>query len=182
MPAMIGVTIANMSSPGQSICGQNGFGLYNNKNGIGTVCGYSGCQGVIITVGTNDWDGYVSIYEYMDKYRAIIKYCREQLNIPVLVITPIWRHDEATAKPHADGSSWTLAQWRYFTANVAYEEGAIHYKSNGDKLPNVYVIDGASFDLYPSDFVSDGVHMNESGHCKFAPQLIAKARATGYPL
>jgi hypothetical protein len=182
MPSMVGITIANMSSPGQSICGQNGFGLYNNKNGIGTICGYSGCQGVIIPTGPNDWDGGVSIYDYMDKLRAVIAYCRDQLNIPVLVVTPIWKHDQAVAKPHADGQSWTLAQWRYFTANVAYEEGAKLKRADGSNLPKVYVIDGASFDLCPTDFVADGTHMNESGHCKFAPQLVTKARAVGYPL
>lgn len=182
MPFMVGATIANMSSPGQSVGGQPGFGLYNNMNGIGTICGYSGCQGVIIPLGPNDWDGGISIYEYMDKVRAIIVYCRTQLNIPVLIVTPIWKHDEAVAKPHADGKTWTLAQWRYFAAMVAFEEAAKHYGSNGAALPNVYVIDGASFDLNPADFVADGTHMNESGHCKFAPQLVTKARAVGYPL
>ena len=109
----------------------------------------------------------------MDQLREVIRFSRIDLNMPVIVVTPIWRGDHAVSKPHADGGSYTLAQWRYFTAGVAYEEAAKpgHFVS---------VIDGYQSPVIPSDFVADQIHLNESGHNKFAPWLVQQMQNIGY--
>lgn len=172
----VNIQIANMSSPGQRISegGQPGFGLYANRNAIGTISGYAGAQGLIILLGTNDWDNPgTNIYTYMDQLRETIRYARVGLNMPVIVVTPIWRGDHAVSKPHSDGGSYTLEQWRYFTAQVAYEEANKpgHFVS---------VINGYLAPVMPCDYVDDQVHLQASGHDKMANFLIGQMQSIGY--
>lgn len=172
----VNVHIANMSSPGQRVSegGQPGFGLYANRNAIGTIAGYSGAQGLILPLGTNDWDNPgTNIYIFMDQLRETIRYARIDLNMPVILVTPIWRGDHAVSKYHADGGCYTLEQWRYFMANLAMEEAAKpgHFVS---------VIDGYLAPLMPHDYVDDQIHLLDTGHDKMANFLIQQMQAIGY--
>lgn len=176
LQGITGQPIYNISAPGQRITegGQPGFGLFANRNAIKTVAGYAGAQLATFILGTNDHDNPgTNIYTYMDNLRELIRSTRIDLNMPIVVITPYLRSDEGVAKPHSDGKSWTLAEWRYFTAAVAYEEAAKpgHFIS---------VFHGEECPLLPHHRVRDGVHPTEEGQDIIRDWRLAKMRSVGY--
>jgi lysophospholipase L1-like esterase len=155
--------------------GSPGFGAYANKNAVGSIVGYSGVEGILVTIGTNDWaNPGASINDYIAKYKSYIQYCRGLPQpLPVVVLSPIWRTDHATAIPHSDGWIWTLEHWRYFTESLAYEEAV---------KPGTFVtvISGAEAPLLPQHFVEDQIHLNASGHEVLTTWLIKRMQAHGY--
>lgn len=177
LPGLVGISVNNVSAPGQRITdgGTPGFGAYANRAGlIGSVKGYSEVAGVIIDLGTNDYaNPGTSIYAYMDQLRALIAYCRNSLGVPVVLIAPHWRADGATPVYHVDGSSWALSQWAYFTENVGYEEQL----KPGAAL---HVIPGADVPACASLVIADGIHYNAAGHEARTAFLISRMQSFGY--
>lgn len=177
LPQRVGISVNNVSSPGQRVSegGQPGFGAYANRAGlIGSVKGYSDAAGVIIDLGTNDWaNPGSSIYDYMNQLRALIQYCRTTLWLPVVLIGPHWRADGDTPIYHVDGSSWTLAQWAYFTENVGYEEAV-------KPGPFLTVIRGSEVPSSVELLVADGIHYNEAGQEARTDFLISRMQSVGY--
>ena len=115
--------------------------------------GYSP-EAIIVAYGTNDFTHWGSPEElrdhcvaYLDKVKTLYP------NVPVFVLTPIIRHDNAAWK--AGGFDWVRA-------TIAAEA----------KARGMTVVDG--FSLFPTDdyYFWDSVHPNESGFAEYALALI----------
>ncbi|MDD2108949.1 SGNH/GDSL hydrolase family protein [Pseudomonas asiatica] len=174
LPSLVGISVSNLSSPGQRITagGQAGFGIAANLNAISMVSGYSGAKWAVITAGTNDTANYGSgLIEYIDSLRSVIAYCRS-LGMIVIVISPIWRGDVASVKRHIDGD-FSFEAFRVYGEMVAYEE-----KSKPG--PDVHVFTGLQAPLLPAHFIEDQVHLNASGHDVFTEWILGKMRSIGY--
>jgi len=112
-------------------------------------------EAITIAYGTNDfthWESSEELSEhctsYLDKVKSLYP------NVPIFVITPIIRHDNAERK--AGRFDWV----RKTVAEEATKRGMV-------------VIDG--FSLFPTDdyyFAGDGVHPNEAGFAEYALALI----------
>jgi Lysophospholipase L1 and related esterases len=178
LPHLVNVSINNLSSPGQRITegGQPGFGASVNKNAIGTVSGYSGASGVIITLGTNDYaNPSTGMIEFIDQYKSLIRYVRETLLLPVVVVTPLNRADGATYISHGDGPWRNLADFTYFIQMLCYEE-----KPPLRPGPFLTVFKGSECPLQPCHYVADGIHLNADGHDVKTKWMISKMQSVGY--
>lgn len=176
LPHKVGISVNNLSSPGQRITegGTPGFGATVNKNAVGTVVGYSGASGIVITLGTNDYSNpSTGMVDFIDRYRDLISYCRTTLWLPVVIISPINRADGDTPILHTDGTAWKLWHFRYFVEMLAYEE----MQKPG---PFLTLIKGTDIPLLPEHYVADGVHLNADGHKVRTDYLIQRFKDVGY--
>jgi lysophospholipase L1-like esterase len=168
-----GINVQSLSAPGNriSVGSAPDASLRYNSNAFNLMRGVELPKFVILTAGTNDYAaGDINVYTnptysfHLD-YRWVLNYWKSN-SVPVLAVAPLWRSDEATAYPHPDGA-WPLETWRNWIATFASEKGMPY-------MPHT------AFGLEPSDFVSDGLHMNGSGHDKFLAGILAKLTTLGW--
>jgi hypothetical protein len=172
-----GINVQSLSAPGNriSVGSAPDASLRYNSNAFNLMRGVALPKFAILTAGTNDYSaGDINVYTnptycfHLD-YRWILNYWKSN-NVPVLVVAPLWRSDEATAYPHPDGA-WPLATWRGWIATFAAEKG-MPYMAHTE------------FGLTPDDFVQDTptlkLHMNGSGHDKFMAGILAKLTTLGW--
>jgi hypothetical protein len=92
------VVIENFSSPGARMTDVGFFpGMTHDGMCVQQVHGFFHMQGLIITLGTNDWGGGVDGTTFLNAYLALLDSI--PAGIPVVCVTPIWRSDEATPNP-----------------------------------------------------------------------------------
>lgn len=177
LQAATGIHMCNLSAPGNriSVGGVPSASIRYNADAFNLMRGVLLPSFVILTAGTNDYAGN-DIHVYANSnhtfhldYRWILNYWQAN-GVPVLVIPPLWRSDEATAYPHPDGA-WPLSTWRWWITQFAAEKG----------MP---VILHNEFGLVPDDFVQDTptlkLHVKASGHDKMASTIHAKLNALGW--
>lgn len=172
-----GFNIQSLSAPGNrvSVGSAPDFSLRFNANAFNLMRGTELPKFVIVTAGTNDYAGgdinvYTNpTYSFHLDYRWILAYWKAN-SVPVLVIPPLWRSDEATAYSHPDGA-WPLSTWRDWINAFAAEKG----------MP---VLQHTAFGLTPDDFVQDTptlkLHMNGDGHDKMFAGVYAKLQTLGW--
>lgn len=166
LPTLDNVAVANMSSTGQrmSSSGSAGYGLVSNQNVLWYATGSTTPTCLIIALGTNDWTSTPgTAIGFIQDYRKVVQYAK-LLGMKVMCATPTWRADQDTPNVHPDGT-YTIQQYRDFVAGVCFEQG-------------VYVFDAMQIGLLPSDF-ADGLHMNKSGHQKYAAALLDQLKYRG---
>lgn len=166
IPQKVNVSIQNVSTPGLTMA-KNGtaWNAYDNRNVMRLVDGYFGAKGIIITLGTNDWNNpTITTSMFHDHYKEVIKEAKAQ-GLQVVCVTPIWRSDKDKYKPSGD-ASYQLWTYQWVAATVCQNNGA-------------KVIDGAEAPLKPSHF-ADGLHLNAGGHAVFSNWLIQQMQALGY--
>lgn len=115
----------------------------------------------IITVasGTNDWNGLTMDYftENCEAFYALLQI--KYPNIPVYVITPVWRRDTEAARK----------------IGVEFIEACARIKRICSKYENVTVIDGYNLVNRCLDFFSDGrLHPNDLGFTIYADRLYSE--------
>lgn len=163
----LNISINNLSAPGARLTdgGLPGFGAASNLNAISMVRGSSPMNGIICTLGTNDWANVgTSAQSFLDAYRALITRCKS-LGLIFVGMSPLNRQDGYMAVQKADGA-FTLAQWQSLAIAVCQEQGVKWIQ--GDLAPLT------ALDL------ADGIHPNAGGHDKLAPWIITKMRSWGY--
>lgn len=174
---LTGVSCQNLSAPGNriSVGGAPDASIRYNSSAFNLLRGVALPAFVIITAGTNDYaapdiSAFTNpAWNFHSDYRWVLNYWQAN-GVPVLVVAPLWRSDEATAYPHPDGA-WPLATWRSWISDFAAEKG----------FP---FMAHTEFGLTPADFVQDTptlkLHMNASGHDKFAAAMAAKLSNLGW--
>lgn len=165
LPTMANIAITNISSTGQRMAssGVTGYGLISNLNSLFYTSGSITPSCIVIALGTNDWTSSGQAIDFIRSYRQTVQYSKA-LGMNVVCAMPTWRRDEGTLIAHPDGN-YTIEQYRYFVSEVCFGEG-------------VHVFDTTQIGLLPSDF-ADGLHMNESGHRKYAAALMSDLIAWG---
>lgn len=167
VPSICNVSIQNISAGGNRMCsgGVVGFGLEDNLNMIRYLMGGANAQGIICTLGTNDWDALnVSGLGFIQAYRKFIQHCWSTLNLKVVCMSPIWRHNGGEFRQKSDGN-WKLSHYQDWVTGVAQECG----------MP---WIDGRLAGVTMADTV-DGTHLNAQGHIKVGDFIISKMQAMG---
>jgi lysophospholipase L1-like esterase len=170
LPGLVNIVPQLIGAPGLRMTdgGTPGFGACSNKNAIGMASGYMAATGLVIMLGTNDWANPGTLgLEFINDYRATVDYAKG-LGLKVVCVCPLWRADEASTVAHADGSSYSLQQFRDWIGQITLQEG-------------VSWIDGtnAPCTSQPTQY-ADGIHLNQAGHLLFAPWLVSEMRALGF--
>ncbi|MDR9777192.1 SGNH/GDSL hydrolase family protein [Rhizobium hidalgonense] len=172
-----GINVQSLSAPGNrvSVGSAPDFSLRYNSNAFNLMRGTALPAFVIITAGTNDYAaGDINVYtnptyNFHSDYRWILSYWKSN-GVPVLVVHPLWRSDEATAYAHPDGA-WPMSTWRTWISTFAAEKS----------FP---VMQHTDFGLTPADFVHDTptlqLHMNGDGHDKFFAGILLKLQTLGW--
>ncbi|XAI95126.1 hypothetical protein [Microcystis phage Mwe-JY13] len=172
-----GIHLQNLSAPGNriSVGGSPDASIRYNSNAFNLMRGVALPSFVIITAGTNDYaGGDISAFtnptwNFHTDYRWILNYWKAN-GVPVLVVAPLWRSDEATAYPHPDGA-WPLSIWRSWICTFAAEQ-------------NFPFMVHTEFGLTPDDFVQDTpalkLHMKASGHDKVSQKMAEKLSLLGW--
>lgn len=166
IPQTVNVQIHKISTPGLTMA-KNGspWNAYDNRNVLRLIDGYFGAKGVVITLGTNDWETPgITTTAFHDQYKAVIEEAKAN-GLEVVCVTPIWRADKDQYKP-SGSASYQLWIYQWIVSTVCLNNGA-------------KVIDGAAAPLLPQHF-ADGVHLNGAGHSVFAPWLIQQMQNLGY--
>lgn len=164
-----GAVIQNLSWGGARLAdgGVQGFGWASNFPTIQRISGPPKAEGLIISLGTNDWAlTTVSGAEFIAGYRSLIRSAKT-LGLKVVGMTPLWRADGGSRPAKADGA-WNILEWGGIIAGVCYEEG-IHF------------ISGYSAPMTAAHF-PDGVHLNDAGHQVWEPYARAEFNRYGYML
>lgn len=164
-----GYVIQNLSWGGARMTsGPNwpNFGWADNMSTIQRISSpINHADGVIITLGTNDWaEPSVSGIDFIQSYSSFIYGC-QALGMKVVLLSPIWRSNEA-ARPQKQDGAWNFVEWNSFIPGIAANTGAKW-------------IYGYGAGLNASHYV-DGLHLNESGHIVLEAYVRTKMQALGY--
>ena len=166
VPQLTNTTIQNASCPGAALT-TNPAGL---ADAVINQVGYFGVNGVLLMLGTNDWiaqtvntsDYFMAICAFVDKFKA--------KNIPVVVVSPLWRTDAYAQKPQRGGATCDLTSYVNTAAWVVSLYGS----------PLVHYVDGFNSPCRDASYFADGVHLNNKGHIAFGDYLIAQMKAKGF--
>jgi hypothetical protein len=160
------VIVHNFSSPGARMTDVGYFpGMTHDGMCVQQVHGFFGIQGLLITLGTNDWAGGVDGTTFLNAYTALLNSIPS--NIPVICVTPIWRSDEAT--PNAT-SGLVLDHIRFYAAVACAQKG--FNTINGSTL----VPHDRAYYSEPANAVA--LHPNDLGHMAMATNL--RQQLTGF--
>ena len=121
---------------------------------------YPKCDFVTIAYGTNDY-GHQSLERFDVTMPSFLRQAAEAFpDVPVFVITPTWRNDEAVGKVYKK-MGLTLPQVR---ARIAAEAA---------KYPHFHVVDGSALVPHSRNFYGDdlNVHPNNAGFAHYAANL-----------
>lgn len=167
VPEICNVSIQNISAGGNRMSngGVPGFGLEGNLNMIKYIMGGAKADGIICTLGTNDWDALnVSGIGFIQAYRSFINYCWSTLGLKVVCMSPIWRANGGENRVKADGT-FKLSHYQDWVTGVAQETGMpwIDGKLTGITIDDTF----------------DGTHLNAQGHIKVGDFIISKMQAMG---
>jgi hypothetical protein len=162
------VVIHNFSSPGARMTDVGFFpGMTHDGTCVQQVQGFFGMQGLIITLGTNDWGGGIDATTFLNAYLALLN--SVPAGIPVVCVTPIWRSDEDT--PNAT-SGLVLNSIR-FAAAVACASKGFPWIDGSALVPHDRT-------YYSEPATSVAVHPNDLGHMQMATNLRAQLTAIGW--
>ena len=162
------VIVHNFASPGARMTDAGFFpGMTHDGMCVQQVHGFFGIQGLIVTLGTNDWGGGVDATTFLNAYTALLNAI--PAGIPVVCVTPIWRSDEAVANTT---SGLVLDQIR-FAAAVACA------------LKGFPFIDGRVLVPHDRAYYSEvapavAVHPNDLGHMQMAANLRTQLTSIGW--
>lgn len=161
------VLIHNLSSPGNRVSdiGAIGFGVVNHLNSLNLISGIFGAQGLIVTLGTNDWGNSANTTQWANDVRAIVDRAKS-LNLKVVLVSPLWRSDHQEYK---GGYQMWIYAWMMQT--IATEKG-------------VTFINGYDFGDDPLNYgdpvQNPRLHLNTRGHVNFANILVQKMKTLGF--
>ena len=172
IPFQTNVSIQNLSVPGMRLAqGSVADGREFDQSLINKISGGFGMNGVICTLGTNDYiNPNVSTIDYFNALAALMNVTKA-LDIPLVIVAPIWRSDKDTPIAKYNGTTATLTDFR----NVA--QWAVSLRPAADK---VYFVDGLAAPVQGlSYFGGDGLHLNGVGHTAFSNWLVNQIKALG---
>ncbi len=162
LQANANVVIHNFSSPGARMSNAGFFaGMTNDGPSVQRVFGFFGMQGLIITLGTNDWAGNTDISTFYTDYLNLLDTIPQSL--PVVCLTPVWRSNETTT----NAQGFNLNAYRYVAAIACASRGHT-FLDGRQAIPN----DNAYF--------TDGLHPNEIGHDAMAAFLQTELTTLGW--
>jgi GDSL-like Lipase/Acylhydrolase family len=162
------VVVENFSSPGARMTDVGFFrGMTHDGMCVQQVHGFFGMQGLIITLGTNDWAGGVDGTTFLNAYLALIDSI--PAGIPVICVTPIWRSDEATLNP----TSGLVLNGIRFVAAAACALRGFQFIDGSALIPHDRL-------YYSEPATSVALHPNDLGHMLMAANLRAQLTAIGW--
>lgn len=162
------VSINNFSVPGAKLCNDFEFRADTILHGAGFF-GYQN-GGVIIQLGQNDWgDSTKTVADFKISLQKLILDLLKGGITKIVVCAPIWCVSAATAKPMPGGTK-VLADYRDACSQVVTALGDTRVK----------YINAYAFTTNSAYFVSDGIHMNGTGHTNYASFLLTQMQALGY--
>lgn len=171
IPFQTNVSIQNLSTPGIRLAA----GAYPDANVfdqtmINKISGGFGMNGVICTLGTNDYSNAgVTTVDYFYALNALMDRTKA-LGIPLVIVSPIWRADKDVPVAKSNGTSSPLADFQNVAAWV------VSLRPAADK---VYLIDGSQAPVQAAGYFGDGLHLNGLGHTTFSNWLVAQMKAKG---
>jgi lysophospholipase L1-like esterase len=140
-----------IGSPGATVAPQGGhLGAADMLDAIEFISGRGGMNGVFIQVSTNDHGLGVPLETYKSSLRTLVSGIQSK-GLGVMCIKPIWKISQDV--PNAVGL--TLSHYQQAMTDVCAEYG----------------VATLTFSASAADFV-DGLHLNETGHGKFAEWFI----------
>jgi len=162
------VIVHNFSSPGARMTDVGFFpGMTHDGMCVQQVHGFFGIQGLIVTLGTNDWGGGVDMNTFTNAYTALLNTIPQ--NIPVVCVTPIWRSDENTPNP----TSGLVLNHIRFAAAVACASKGFPYIDGSALVPHDRL-------YYSEPANQTALHPNDLGHMQMATNLRAQLLAIGW--
>src|SRR5262245_42840279 len=157
-----GVVVHNFASPGATMADTFFPGMTHATSAVDLLSGFFGLYGVIINLGTNDWNQpLITIESFSSAYGAFLDSIPP--GIRVACMSPTWSTSEVVLNTHGN----TRDDFRAATRAVCAAHGAA-YLEGKDAIPND-----------PTYFV-DGVHPNDRGHKAMAAFLLRQLRALGW--
>src|SRR5581483_879605 len=162
------VVVENFSSPGARMTDVGFFaGMNHDGMCVQQVHGFFGMQGLIVTLGTNDWAGGVDGTTFFNAYTALLNSISP--SIPAVCVTPIRRSDEDTQNAT---SGLVLNQIRFAAAAACVAKG----------FP---FIDGSALVPHDRKYYSEAapsvaLHPNDLGHMQMAANLRTQLTAIGW--
>jgi lysophospholipase L1-like esterase len=162
------VIVHNFSSPGARMTDVGFFpGMTHDGPCVQQIQGFFGMQGVMITLGTNDWAGGVDVNTFLNAYSALLNSI--PAGISVVCVTPIWRSNETTPNP----TSGLVLDHIRFTAAVACAQKGFPSINGSTLVPH----DRAYYSEPPN---AVAVHPNDLGHMAMATNLRAQLTSLGW--
>lgn len=172
VPQQVNASIQNISMPGMRLAkGQGTSDYVFDPAFLKKLAGPFGLNGVICTLGTNDYsDANVTTVDYFYAIGALAEAVKA-LNVPLVLVSPIWRADQANLVHKYDGSNQGLVD---FQNTVQWISGQF------DASYKVTFIDGKTAPVQNASFFGgDGLHLNAVGHDAFCTWLVNQMKAKG---
>lgn len=166
IPQLVNVHIQNISAGGMTMANSgNNLNAETNLGAIRMIDGAGGAQGIIITLGQNDWNNAnITPAMFYESYKNLGTFAKSR-GLEVICISPIWSFDQMTFK-WSGGQQYQLWNYRVEVQNACAAFGG-------------RFIGGTTAPLLPEHF-ADGVHMNAAGHAVFAPWLVQQMQSMGF--
>lgn len=171
IPQLTNVTIHNVSRGGGRVS-TSAWGVIDYYPSIQAWLGgawSSQLDGVIITLGTNDWAAeQTRLSEFLSDYATIVQAAVSR-GIEVVCVSPLLRADESRRRrPPGQWNGADLQTWRTWIHLVCDNRG-------GQALSGTWLIPSPT-----SKWMPDGLHLNAQGHAEFARSLVDWMRFLGY--
>ena len=156
------VVVHNFSSPGAAMVDRPFLpGMNHARESVSLLDGFFGIEGVLITVGINDWGASVPVRVFGSVYAAFIDAIPAR--IKVACMGPIWSIGEGAANANGE----TKADFRAMVAEVCAARGAA-------------VLDALAAIPHDPAYFADGVHPNRRGHRAMGDFFIHELRKLGW--
>lgn len=174
IPQLVNTSIQNLSLPGMRLAKGVGTDEYVfDPAFLKKISGGFGINGVICTLGTNDYGSPdVTTVDMFHAVAALGDYVKTNLNVPLVFVSPIWRQDQNNLVAKYNGTSSPLADFQNTIQWVA---------SLFPPESNVHFIDGKTCPVWDASyFGGDGLHLNAKGHLAFSNWLVDQMKAKGF--
>ena len=136
-----------------------GFGSRRAVPADGDAIAACGGDAVSILIGFNDFYGSKPLANYVDDLKGLILHIRKQQpEIPIFLITPLWSSEPAWA---ASKIGLKLEDYRKAVRQVAEES----------KDEHLHLIDGLTLMDNLPEMTTDGIHPNDKGFAQIAERL-----------
>jgi len=156
------VIVHNFPSPGATMADKvpHFLGMQHAVEAMDLLYGFFGMQGLVINLGTNDWDLF-TVSKFDSAYGAFLDAL--PVHLKVACMSPTWSTSEGVLNSHGE----TKADYRAATKALCEARG-LPYLNGLDAIPN-----------NPAYFV-DGLHPNDRGHKFMGNYLVKQVELLGW--
>jgi hypothetical protein len=157
-----GVIVHNFASPGALMADHSFFaGMHQGTTAVGLLSGFWGMYGLVINLGTNDWDHSIPVSTFSSAYGTFLDSIPPTLKVACM--SPTW----STLEGMLNSNRNTMDDFRAATQAVCAARGDAYLEGKA-AIPN-----------NPAFFV-DGLHPNDRGHKAMGAFLLRQLRTLGW--